>query len=219
MPARFLVLAIFGVLVIHPKVMAQAETNPKTNPKPNPETNAQEIAPAPSSKAQDSTKFVADPKMTLRYSLIPGGGQWYNRHKWKIPFVYAGMGTAIGFYGYFRYLHNRYNSAYRYKVNAELVASGKAAYNESDLNNADFKAIYDQLSPNATLSSARLKTVRDNATRYRQISALATLGVYALSIAEAYIAANLMDFDVSDTVSLQLVPTHQGTFARLNVSF
>lgn len=169
--------------------------------------------------SRDTTKFIPNPKQTLRYSLIPAGGQWYNRQKWKMPFVYAGLATTTGFYLYFRWQHDRYDAAYRYKVNAELKAQTGSAFREEDLNNADFKAIYDALSPNGTLPSSTLKTARNDATRNRQISALATGGVYALSIIEAYIAANLLDFDVSETASFHVLPTQKGITARLIIQF
>ena len=61
-------------------------------------------------------KFIPVPKKALIYSIIPGGGQIYNRKLWyiKLPLVYGafiGSGIAIqynsSFYSYFK--KNHYN--------------------------------------------------------------------------------------------------------------
>ena len=62
------------------------------------------------------TKFLPIPKKALIYSLVPGGGQIYNRKLWyiKLPLVYGafiGSGIAIrynsSYYSYFK--KNHYN--------------------------------------------------------------------------------------------------------------
>lgn len=59
---------------------------------------------------------------------------------------------------------------------------------EDAINNSNFK---DQL-----------KRQKDYFRRYRDLSIIITVGVYALSIVDAYVDAQLFDFDISPDLSL-----------------
>ena len=63
---------------------------------------------------------------------------------------------------------------------------------EDAINNSNFK---DQL-----------KRQKDYFRRYRDLSIIITVGVYALSIVDAYVDAQLFDFDISPDLSLHLEP-------------
>ncbi len=52
----------------------------------------------------------------------------------------------------------------------------------------------------------RLKRQKDYYRRYRDLSIIITVGVYALSIIDAYVDAQLFDFDISPDLSLRLEP-------------
>ncbi len=50
------------------------------------------------------------------------------------------------------------------------------------------------------------KSRKDTYRRYRDLSFFCMLGVYALSIIDAYVDASLSKFDISDDLSLQIAP-------------
>ena len=51
------------------------------------------------------------------------------------------------------------------------------------------------------------KKRKDKYRRWRDLSIFATIGVYALSVIDAYVDAALSDFDISDDLSLHISPT------------
>ena len=52
----------------------------------------------------------------------------------------------------------------------------------------------------------RLKTWQNAALRQRDLSILVTVLVYALSLVDAYVDAQLFDFDISNDLSLDITP-------------
>ena len=53
----------------------------------------------------------------------------------------------------------------------------------------------------------RLKRQKDYFRRYRDLSIIITVGVYALSIVDAYVDAQLFDFDITPDLSMHVEPT------------
>lgn len=50
------------------------------------------------------------------------------------------------------------------------------------------------------------KKRKDRYRRWRDLSIFATIGIYALSVIDAYVDASLSDFDISDDLSLHIAP-------------
>ena len=48
---------------------------------------------------------------------------------------------------------------------------------------------------------------KDRYRRWRDLSVFALIGVYALSVIDAYVDASLSEFDISDDLSLSVSPT------------
>ncbi len=137
-------------------------------------------------------KFIPIPKKALIYSIIPGGGQIYNRKLWyiKLPLVYGafiGSGIAIqynsSFYSYFK--KNHYN-----KLN-------KIELDKSKVPNISF------------LSTDVLRQYRDSFYKSAQQSYVVFALVYILSAAEAFTTAHLLNFDVSEDLSFKLKPSFE----------
>jgi hypothetical protein len=54
--------------------------------------------------------------------------------------------------------------------------------------------------------STKFKKRKDYYRRYRDMSAFILIGVYALSVIDAYVDASLSEFDISDDLSLRIQP-------------
>ena len=52
----------------------------------------------------------------------------------------------------------------------------------------------------------RLKRQKDYYRRYRDLSIIITVGVYALTLVDAYVDAQLLDFDISPDLSMRVEP-------------
>ncbi|MGB3018683.1 MAG: DUF5683 domain-containing protein [Ignavibacteria bacterium] len=118
-------------------------------------------------------KMKKDPwKAVLFSALLPGAGQYYNESYWKIPVV-------LGLGGYFGYVIINNNNKY---------TDYKDRYEQSQtINNPD--------------GDPQLKTFRDFYKDQRDDFAVYALILYVVNLIDAYVDAQLFDFDVSDSKS------------------
>ncbi|MEM7575718.1 MAG: DUF5683 domain-containing protein [Bacteroidota bacterium] len=130
---------------------------------------------------------VIKPAAALRWALIPGGGQVYNRRWWKLPLIYGGLFGTIGVADFYQTNYRRFVNALEAECFGDDIPDGCVAQDH------EFTGIYDV---NA------LRTVRDRLDQRRQYSYLYILGVYLLQAFEAYTDAQLMDFDIEDDLSV-----------------
>ena len=131
----------------------------------------------------DSVGMTKSPWGALwRSFILPGWGQLYVHSYWKAPVFVIGAGTLAYFYIWNNVKYNKYQSEYDSKKNSGAITS-------------ELTATLDSLS--------RYKEYyRDN----RDQCAFYFFGVYALAAIDAYVGAHLFDFDVSDKLSIQLIP-------------
>lgn len=144
-------------------------------------------------QARPAASGWPNPKKAVLWGIIPGGGQVYNRDWWKLPIVYGGLGALTYIYIDNRNEYRRLRDNYRLQV-------------DDDPNTNPSESPYDQIDP------ISMKTYRDQWRRYSELSAL-FLGLgYIFSIGEAFVDAQLKNFDVSDDLSFRLraVPGTQG---------
>ncbi|NDV66445.1 DUF5683 domain-containing protein [Bacteroides sp. 224] len=131
--------------------------------------------------------------------IFPGGGQIYNRKYWKLPIIYGGFAGC----------------AYALNWNNNMYRDYSKAYMDIMDGDPQTKSYYDFIRTNETIvegdMSGRypslLKKRKDYYRRYRDISVFAFIGVYLLSIVDAYVDAELSNFDISDDISMRLEPT------------
>lgn len=143
-------------------------------------------------------------KATWYAIIFPGGGQIYNRKYWKLPILYGGFAGC----------------AYALNWNNTMYKDYAQAYRDLKDNNPNSNSYLELLPPNATIDKARLETLlknrKDRFRRYRDLSIIAFIGVYALSIIDAYVDAELSNFDISPDLSLRIEPTIIKPEKRIN---
>ena len=139
------------------------------------------------------TNFKPDPNKSLWLALtFPGAGQIYNRKYWKLPIIYGGaMGVAyaISYYG------GHYNDYMR----------GYRDYLDSDPNTNYHLELLPQGYPESS-AGTYVKNAVNSYRRYRDIFIVVGVAVYALSVIDAYVDAQLADFDISTDLSIKIRP-------------
>ena len=138
-------------------------------------------------------------------AIIPGAGQIYNGSYWKLPIVYGGLmgcGYAISL-NQSRY--NSYKTAYRDLYNDSQA--GLVTNDPSKSYNAILPEGYDiDRLGGVSKYTSTLQNLQINYRRYRDWSIVATIVVYALSLVDAYVDAQLFDFDISPDLTLNVEP-------------
>ena len=129
--------------------------------------------------------------------VLPGAGQIYNRKYWKLPIVYGGF---IGCFYAMRWnnmMYNDYSQAYLDIIDDDPSTQ---SYNQflhlgAQINEGNLKRYQDIF-----------RKRKDYYRRYRDLSFFILVGVYALSVIDAYVDASLSDFDISPDLSMRIEP-------------
>lgn len=148
--------------------------------------------------------FKPNPTKAVLYALVPGLGQIYNRKYWKLPIVYGGLMGCMYAVTWNNRNYKDYSTAYSDIVyDATVNADNPKAWSKS-------WQILTSMDPAEALKSSnfrdRLKRQKDYYRRYRDLSIIITVGVYALSIVDAYVDAQLFDFDITPDLSMHVEP-------------
>lgn len=145
-----------------------------------------------------SERFRPTPRKAVLYSAIfPGMGQVYNRKYWKLPILYGGF---VGFTYAITWnngLYRDYLGAYQHIMDSnpetnrwhDLLPYGR------DPETIDQKWFTDVLQKR-----------KDYYRYYRDLSIIGTVALYMLAMVDAYVDAQLFDFDMSTDLSMQLAP-------------
>lgn len=159
-------------------------------------------------KGRDWDNWKPDPKRAMWLALVlPGGGQVYNRKYWKLPIIYGGfLGCAYAM-RWNNQMYHDYSQAYMDIMDDN---PNTQSYNQflhlgrkvDDSNIEYFKNIF--------------KRRKDYYRRYRDMSFFIMVGVYAISVIDAYVDASLAQFDISDDLSLRVTPSVVGTDSSRN---
>ena len=158
------------------------------------------VQPTKMEAAQDFSQWRPDPKRALWLALvIPGGGQIYNRKYWKLPLVYGGFIGCL-------YAMNWNNTMYKDYSQAFLDISDNdpttQSYNQ-------FLHLGAKITSDSDIQRYKdlFKKRKDRYRRWRDLSFFVLVGVYALSVIDAYVDAELSVFDISKDLSLKVEPT------------
>lgn len=155
------------------------------------------------SEPQTSQVAIADfqpdaQKAVWLAAVVPGLGQIYNRQYWKVPIIYGGtLGLVYGITwndrmyvdyrkGYVDLMDKDPNTNYF----EHLLPSGVVLDNS-----------------NSSYYTKIIKTKLDNYRRYRDLCIIGTAVLYLMSIIDAYVDAQMFDYDISPDLSLEVAPT------------
>jgi len=118
-------------------------------------------------------------KVSFYSAILPGLGQAYNKKYWKLPVVYAALGTSTYYY---IYNNNRYQE-YRTAFKLHQLGQGES-------------------SQYPTLSLDVLQQAQKFHKKDRDLSMMLTFGLYFLQIIEASVDAHLQYHNIDNKLSL-----------------
>ncbi len=148
---------------------------------------------------RDWNTWKPNPQRALWLALVlPGAGQIYNRKFWKLPIIYGGFLGCIYALTWNNMMYKDYSQAYLDIMDDD---PGTASYNKflhlgntiTQENEDRYKEIF--------------RSRKDKYRRWRDMSLFVMLGVYAISVIDAYVDAELSVFDISKDLSLTVEPT------------
>ena len=152
---------------------------------------------------RDWDTWRPNPKRAMWLAIVlPGAGQIYNRKYWKLPLVYGGFVGCIYAMQWNNMMFRDYSKAYQDIMDTDPTTQ---SYNQflhlgtriTDQNKEQYQSIF--------------KSRKDRYRRWRDLSFFCLLGVYALSIVDAYVDASLSEFDISDDLTLRVEPAVMNT--------
>lgn len=147
---------------------------------------------------RDWTTWRPDTRRALWLAIVlPGAGQIYNRKYWKVPIVYGGFVGCVYAMTWNNMMYKDYTQAYMDIMDDD---PNTQSYNQflhlgatiSDANMEQYKTIFQKR--------------KDTYRRWRDMSIFCLIGVYALSIVDAYVDASLSEFDISPDLSMTISP-------------
>jgi len=142
--------------------------------------------------------WIPNSQKSLWYAVaIPGMGQIYNRKYWKLPIVYGGVAAIVYAISWNSRYYTDYSNAYRDFLDTDpstnryldMVPTG---YPESQYENY-------------------LSSQKDSYRRNRDLSIIAGIGFYAITIIDAFVDAELAEFDISEDLTMTVAPTYLTT--------
>ncbi|MDD6890633.1 MAG: DUF5683 domain-containing protein [Bacteroidales bacterium] len=155
----------------------------------------------PSPARKERKTWLPVPNRSVWLSLaIPGAGQIYNRKYWKLPIIYGGF---VG-------------CAYALTWNGNMYKDYSQAYQDIMSDNPNNDSYMDFLPAGYTQEMVMqrksyyqelFRKRKDLYRRQRDMSIFAFIGVYLLSVIDAYVDAELSNFDITNDLGMRLEPT------------
>ena len=118
-------------------------------------------------------------------AAFPGLGQIYNGHAWKLPIIYGG---AILFGVWIDYNHRMYQVFRNESIALRNFEGGRLG-----------------------IQSDRLDNFNQRFRRDRDYAIILGCAFYLLQIADAHVSAHLKEFDVSEDITMNILPGIEST--------
>lgn len=159
-------------------------------------TSVIQVTPPKGMKDLQAKSFSPNPTKAVIYSaILPGLGQIYNRKYWKLPLVYGGFMGCIYAISFNNRYYQDYSNAYM-----DLMDDDPTTQSYRDIVPANY------VISDTTWFSGVLKRKKDFYRRNRDLSYIITVGLYFIWMIDAYVDAQLFDFDISPDLSLRVEP-------------
>ena len=131
-------------------------------------------------------RLINDPltpsKAAFYSAVVPGLGQAYLGKAWKVPIIYAAIGASLYYYDQNNKIMNSYRTAYKRRLNG--------FFDDEFLE----KAI--------PIETEQLLIGIEFHKNYRDIAIVLAAAAYMLNILEANVSAHLLQFNVSEDLSV-----------------
>lgn len=159
-------------------------------------------------KKRDWATWATDPKRAMWLAIVvPGAGQIYNRKYWKLPIVYGGFLGCAYAWRWNNQMYRDYSQAYMDIMDDDPNTQSYNQFLHLGMEiTDDNKERYQNL----------FKRRKDYYRKYRDLSIFCLIGVYALSVIDAYVDASLSQFDISKDLSLKIEPSIINNHSSLN---
>lgn len=194
MLARAVLFGLLSFLLLYPSVLVKAQTVTA-------QPDSAVVATPPTDPDKDriikteKDKGLSKPGRAALYSaVIPGAGQVYNKHYWKVPVIYV-VGGVLAYF----YIDN--NTNYQDYRKAYLNSIDNDANTVPQIKNAQGNKV--------TISQASALNGRNYYRRNRDLTLILCVLAYGMNIMEANVGAHLNEFDISDDLSLNWQPNIQ----------
>lgn len=145
---------------------------------------AQSKSPTIAVSVDNNAPRMHSPRRALILSaVIPGAGQVYNHHAWKVPIIYAALG-GVGYYTYYNYTNMKsLKDEYLYRVGH---------------NDASSDPQWD------SYPTTNVYNMYETYNKTFQLSIIIGVAVYGLNLLDAYVFGHLFDFQIDDDLALHL---------------
>jgi len=159
---------------------------------------------------EDEYRPLMPARVAFYSAVLPGLGQAYNKDYWKVPIVYAALGTGVGIAIYNQNEFQRYRTAYKERIAGRID---------------EFTIVDENGTLNEVFTADALLRAQTQFRRNKELAILISAGIYVLQIVEANVRAHLSQFNVDDSLTLNPYFTRDdfssfNTFgARLTYSF
>lgn len=140
-------------------------------------------------KTPEETNPLAPSKAAFFSAVLPGLGQIYNKRYWKVPIVYAAIGSGYLVYDF----NNR-----QYNLARDAFKRRQAGFTDDMFFGSDPN--------NPLLSDTALEDRQERFQRDRDLALLVTIALYALNIIDANVDAHLKQYNVDDNLSMDFQP-------------
>ncbi|MBO7316769.1 MAG: hypothetical protein J6U44_06395 [Paludibacteraceae bacterium] len=145
---------------------------------------------------QKKRNFKPNPSRSVWLAAVcPGLGQIYNRKFWKLPIVYGGVAGCI------------YAITWNGRYYKDYITAYKDIADTDPNTNSHLQVLPYSVDPNSAWAKDFLNQKQNYYRKYRDLSIIISVAVYALSIVDAFVDAQLSNFDVSPDLSMRVAPT------------